>query len=200
MRALGFSFFLLALLSACNNSSPSVPLSSSEPEPSRHTIANPQYQSWENFPLGTSVRHRAVTRQEGQEKETVTTMIYKLIESTPEQVKVELQTKSVRYDGIETANPSRTFLYPAQLQVPELPAKKVAENGEEMIRIGEWEYSTRWQKTKDRNEAGDVFTQVWSSSQVPGGFVKSIMRTPAIGVTTTTELIEVRQPENVRTR
>jgi hypothetical protein len=200
MRYVGFSFFCLALLSGCNSSQPTPVATSPEPEISRRTIANPQYQSWEKFPIGTTILHRAITRQEGQKKETVTTVTYKLIESTPEQVTVEMQTKSTRFDGIETENPLRSFSYPAQLQVPDLPAKKADEKGEEKIRVGEWEYETTWRKAKDRNEAGDVFTQVWSSNSVPGGFVKSIMRTPAIGAITTTELIEVRQPETNRNK
>ena len=52
--------------------------------------------------------------------------------------------------------------------------------GEETVKVGEKEYRARWQEGKGHNEAGEVFTKVWSCSDVPGGLVKSITRIPVL--------------------
>jgi hypothetical protein len=66
-----------------------------------------------------------------------------------------------------------------------------AETGEEAIETGGRTFKTRWHKSKASNEAGEVFVTTWTSDEVPGGLVKSITRTPGIGKTTTTVLVQV---------
>jgi hypothetical protein len=161
----------------------------------RESIDNPQYRYWASFAKGTSVIHRSVTRVESTEGETVTTTTYVLAGLTPEEAVVEMKTATRRYDGFETNNPPSKFTYPKRLLLP--PGHRAAESkdqGEEVVRLGGKDFHTKWQKSKDRDEAGEVFVQVWSSPEVPGGLVKSVLRTPAIGKTTTTELVEVRLP------
>src|SRR5262245_31732877 len=161
----------------------------------RETIANPQYRDWASFPNGTSVVHRTVTRVDNAEGETITTTTYVLVGITPDEVAVQIKTATRRYDGFETSNPPSKFLYPKRLPLP--PGRRATESkdqGEETLRVGDKDYRTKWYKSKDRDEAGEVFVQVWSSADVPGGLVKSVLRTPAIGKTTTTELLEVRIP------
>jgi hypothetical protein len=195
MRTVGPTLCLIAALAiGCDVGQPS----GRAPEPEvpagpRVEIDNPQYQSWASFPKGTVVVHRSVTQTDGTEGATVTTTTYTLVDLTPEQAVVELQTATRRYDGLETKNQPVRYTHPKRFPLP--PGTKSAEpveQGEETIRVAGIEYRTRWHTAKDRNEAGEVLTRIWSSAGVPGGLVKSLTRTAAIGKTTTTELVEVR--------
>jgi hypothetical protein len=200
MRIAGLGLALLVLMAGCGDGRPAVQPVSTAPAAQestgpRESIDNPQYRDWANVPKGTTVVHRSVTRIEGNDGETVTTTTYSLLELTPEQAVVEMQTATRRYDGLETKNTPGKFTYPKRLLLP--PGTKPAEakdHGAETVLIGGKEYRTKWYRSMDRNEAGEVFTQVWSAPEVPGGLVKSMMRTPAIGKTTTTELVEIRKP------
>ncbi len=48
---------------------------------------------------------------------------------------------------------------------------------------------------KDRNEAGEVTSTVWSSDEVPGGLLKSETLIQATGKLMTIELIELKPAE-----
>ncbi|HKB03620.1 MAG TPA: hypothetical protein VKD90_15460 [Gemmataceae bacterium] len=197
MRTFGLAAAgLISILTGCEPSPVSAPAPArDEPAAPRDQIDNPQYQSWARFPKGTTVIHRSVTRTDGTEGETVTTTTYTLVEMTPERTVVEVQNSTRRYDGLETRNPPAKYTHPRRIAGPPggTPAESKDE-GEEKLLVSGREYHTRWHKTKDRNEAGEVFAQVWSSAEVPGSLVKSVMRTPAVGKTTVTELVEVRSP------
>jgi hypothetical protein len=199
MRSVALGWVPLVLLViGCGDGRPTVQPASmtpaaDEPTEPRESIDNPQYRDWANFPKGTTIVHRSVTRIEGNEGETVTTTTYSLLELTPEQAVIEMQTATRRYDGLETKNAPGKFTYPKRLLLP--PGSKPFEakdQGAETLVIGGKQYQAKWYKSKDRNEAGEVFTQVWSAADVPGGLVRSVTRTPAIGKTTTTELVEIR--------
>src|SRR5262245_18307148 len=167
----------------------------------REKIENPQYTSWAGFKPGTTVVHRTVTKATGTDGETVTTSRYKLVELTADKAIVEVQNSTRRYDGHEANNPPEKFTHRKYLLLPPgvrkdgvgKPAGVTAE-GEETVRVGEKEYKAKWYRGNDRNEAGEMLTQVWSCPDVPGGLVRSVTDTPAIGKTTTTELVEVRVP------
>jgi hypothetical protein len=167
----------------------------------REKIENPQYKSWAGFKPGTTVVHRTVTKATGNDGETVTTSTYKLVELTADKAIVEVQNSTRRYDGHEVNNPPEKFTHRKDLLLPPgvktegagKPAGVTAE-GEQTVRVGGKEYKAKWYKGKDRNEAGEMLTQVWSCPDVPGGLVRSVTDTPAIGKTTTTELVEIRAP------
>lgn len=55
-------------------------------------------------------------------------------------------------------------------------------------------YRTKWTKTKGQSEAGEIVGQVWTADDMPGRLVKSVGRTPAIGETTTIEVVAVSLP------
>lgn len=177
------------------------PADSSASGGDREKIENPQYTSWAAFKPGTIVVHRTVTKATGTDGETVTTSTYKLIELTPDKAVVEIQNSTRRYDGHEVNNPPEKFSHRKDLLLPpgvkregaSKPAGVTAE-GEETVRVGGKEYKAKWYRGKDRNEAGEMLTQVWSCPDVPGSLVRSVTDTPAIGKKTTTEVVEIRLP------
>ncbi|HVK08074.1 MAG TPA: hypothetical protein VM597_04785 [Gemmataceae bacterium] len=160
-------------------------------------IPNPQYASWADFPVGTAVVIRAVTRADGDPGETVTTTTLTLREVSPVRVVVESRAETRRYDGHVTANPPTRADHSKTLRLPgganaDRPAGVTAE-GTEAVTAGGRVYAAKWHETRDRNEAGDMVTRTWMSPAVPGGLVRSVVRTAAIGKTTTTEVVEVRR-------
>jgi hypothetical protein len=164
-------------------------------------IDNPQYASWAKFPVGTVTVVRTTSETEGVEGKTVTTTTTRLLELTPDAVKLETQTKSRRYDGYEESNPPNTTALPAALQLPpgvkkediEKPAVK-GEEGEESVTVGGRQYAARWYKNKDRNEGGEVSVTTWVSPDVPGRLLKSVSRTSGVKKLVTVELIELKRP------
>ena len=124
----------------------------------------------------------------------MTTTSSTLVGVTPDAVAVETQTKSRRYDGHEEDNPPSVHRLPKELPVPPGAGKKPpAEAGEDTITVNGKAYRAAWLKGKDRNEAGEVFVQTWTADAVPGRLVKSVSRTPAVGKTTTIEVIDITE-------
>lgn len=164
-------------------------------------IDNPQYASWAKFPVGTVIVVRTTSETEGAEGKTVTTTTTRLLELTPAAVKLEMQTKSRRYDGYEESNPPNTATVPAAIQLPpgvkkediEKPAAK-GDEGEEAVTAGGRQYAARWYKSKDRNEGGEVSVTTWVSPEVPGRLLKSVSRTSGVKKLVTVELIELNKP------
>jgi hypothetical protein len=168
---------------------------------SGETVENPQYRSWAAFKPGTTVTRRTTTEATGGEGKTLTTTTDTLLEVTDAFVKIRTQSHSRRYDGYETRNPPDEYKLARLIPLPPGVSKEQfgkpaggGEQGEETVTVAGKEYRTRWHKGKDRNEAGEVEVRVWSSDEVPGGLVKSVTRIPAIGKTTTIELVEVKAP------
>jgi hypothetical protein len=177
------------------------PADSSAQGGDREKIENPQYKSWAGFKPGTTVVHRTVTEATGNDGKTVTTSTYKLVELTADKAVVEVQNSTRRYDGHEANNPPEKFTHRKYLLLPPGVKKDgvgkpagVTEEGEEIVRVGGNEYKAKWYRGKDRNEAGAMLTQVWSCPDMPGGLVRSVTDTPAIGKKTTTEVVEIRLP------
>lgn len=169
--------------------------------PQRETVENPLYTSWAGFAKGTSVRHKSVTETEGNGPVTTTTTTYTLVERTDDRVVVEMKAFTRQYDGTDIDNPPERLTNPKRVSLPPGTARAdfgnpagVTDRGEETITAGGKEYRTKWYKGKDRSEAGEVLVQVWTSDEVPGGLVRSVTRTPAIGKKTTVEAVEVKAP------
>jgi hypothetical protein len=160
--------------------------------PTGETMENPQYTSWARFPVGTRVTQKTATRT--GPNQTVTTSTYTLVEKSDTTVVVEMKAFTKRYDGIEIDNPPerlrslRTVARPHGLSPP-----NSADSGEETITAVGKEYKTKWQKNRGRLEGERVESQVWSSAEMPGGFVKSIS---VINLETTTiEIVDVTIPK-----
>lgn len=207
MRAIGIALALVAPLAVgCNVGGNDTTVVEAAPavetgEP-REQVENPQYTSWAKFPPGTVAVHKTVIRGDGSDAATVMTTTYTLLEITPERAVVQMQVSTKRYDGFEANDRPEKFTHPKMLVLP--PGMKkdragkptgVIDDGEESITVAGKEYRAKWYKGKDRNEGGEMFTQVWSSPEVPGGLLKSVTRTPAIGKSTTIELVEIAAEE-----
>ncbi len=177
------------------------PGNKSAPLTQRDPVENPLYKSWAGFKQGTSVVQRAVTEVAGNNAVTTTTTTYTLLDRTDDQVVIEMQAFTKRYDGTETNNPPQQFTNQKWFTLPPGMSKSdfakpagQTDQGEETLTLGGKAYKTMWHKSKDRNEAGEVLVQTWTSDEVPGGLVKSITHTPSIGKTTMLELVEVKIP------
>lgn len=186
------TLLLLLLATGCNRATPAPePVAPAPPTPTE-TIPNPQYASWAKFKPGTRVVVRSTTSTDGHDGKTSTTTTTTLLEVTPNDVAVETQTSSRRYDGHEENNPPSVHRLQKELAVPVgTSAKKLADTGEETITVAGKPYLAAWHKGKDRNEAGEVFVQTWTSDAVPGRFLKSVSRTPAVGKSTVIEVVDV---------
>ncbi len=189
------------LAAGCDRGPQASPLTAAPAEPAGpvESIPNPQFAAWATFEPGTIVVLRSVTKADKDPSETVTLTTYKLVERSDDQLVVESQASTKRYDGLTIDNPPSSATFTKSLNLP--PGMKanakpagVIEEGTESIRVGTIEYATRWHKTKDRNEGGEMLVQTWICDKVPGGLVKSITRTEAIGKTTTVEVVEVKRP------
>jgi hypothetical protein len=171
------------------------------PAAARETVENPQYKSWAGFPKGTTIVQRSVTEAIGAAGATTTTKTFTLIDGTEEQAVVAMRVRTKKYDGQEFDDPPENYAHPRLIPLPpgmtkadfDKPSGSLGQ-GEETVKLGTKEYRTQWREGKGRNEAGEVFTKVWSCDDVPGGLVKSITRIPAIGKTMTIELVEVKVP------
>jgi len=171
------------------------------PTAAREQVENPQYGSWAGFRPGTMAVLRSVTETAGNPAVTMTTKTYRLSEVTPNYAVVDVTVRTKRYDGAEIDNPPERFTFPRLMPLPPGVTKAnfgkpvgALAGGEESVMAGGKVYPAMWHEGKDRNEAGEVFVKVWMSATVPGRLVKSVSRIPAIGKTTTTELVEVRLP------
>jgi hypothetical protein len=164
------------------------------PAPARERVENPLYTSWSRFKKGTSVVHRAVTGEEGRKDVTTTTTTYTLLDVTDERVVVEMQAFTRRYDGVRTNNPPQKLTNQRWVSLPPGVKKPGGGHEEETITVASKEYRAKRVQMKDRNEAGEVTVTTWTSDEVPGGLVKSVTLTPAIGKKTTLELVEVKRP------
>lgn len=180
---------------------PAVVVAEAEPSAPREQVENPMYATWARFAPGTTLRQRAVTKSETEPGESVTVTTYRLIDRTEDRVTVEMKTTTTRYDGHVTDNPPQPYTYPKLVGLPPGVTKEEfgkpsirGEHGEETLTVAGRKLHTRWQKTTDRNEAGEVLVTTWTSAEVPTGLVRSESRTPGVGKRTTIELVELTTP------
>jgi hypothetical protein len=160
---------------------------------------NPLYTRWAGFPVGASVTQRTTTENEDSPLKTVTTIVYTLIEKTDEHVVIEFAATTIHPDGrVETNPPERrtnrkSFTLPPGTKKNE-PKHAKPEEGEETLTVAGKPYRTSWVRGKDFTEAGELYSQTWSSSEIPGGLVRSVARVPAKRATITVEVVEVAIP------
>lgn len=180
---------------------PGGPAADEPAPPPAEAVENPQYRSWARFPVGTVAVQRRVSETEGVEGKTVTTQTTRLLEVTPEFVKLEEQSSSRRYDGYEENNPPGTHTVPSRLTLPPGVKKEDfgkhpggAEGGEGTVTVAGRQYAARWYTGKDRNEGGEVSVKTWVSDEAPGRLLKSVSRTTGVNKIVTVELVEVRVP------
>lgn len=171
----------------------------SDPSAPSVEVDNPQYLSWASFKKGTQIEYRMVTTAHGREGTTTTTTIYTLIERQAEFLEIEMRARTDRYDGAIVENPPEVLRSARRVKLPPgvLPEHYGVQRDSaprEPIVVAGKAYPTRYSQTRDRNEAGEVEVQTWTSPEVPGGLVRSVTNTPAIGKTTTLTLVRVTLP------
>ncbi len=168
------------------------------PIPGGETFESPVYKMWAKFPAGTTVTRRTTTENEDSPLKTVTSIVYMLKEKTDDSVVVEFVATTTHPDGRVERNPPqenktrRTFSLPPGIKRD--TEKKNQESGEETFKVAGREFKTKWYKSKDFTEAGELVSQTWSSEDMPGGLVKSVSKVPAKRATITVEVTEVRIP------
>lgn len=188
---------LLALLAAgCSAAVPApVPVPVAEPAAAAAPqVENPQYTQWAAFKPGTAVTHKSVTAEAGHPTVTTTTTTYKLVEITADALTIEMTARTVRHDGTVTDNPPERFRNPKLVTAPPVRKSAAGDEGQETVTVAGKSYLTTWTKSKGQTEAGEMLGQVWTADDMPGQLVKSVVRIPAIGKTTTIEVVEVVRP------
>ncbi len=162
---------LVLATAGCNEQKTFVP-----PLPAKqalHAIANPDFQNWSQFPVGTKVvRRKELANANGVVRVTTT---LKLIENTDAQVVVESQVDVVRPDST-ASNPPQTFEFPAEYQVPEqfsaesfaLPAPTAKLTGHETVTIAGREFDAEVYEWEGMLESGKVDLKLWRSNAFPG--------------------------------
>jgi hypothetical protein len=191
-------FTLPILFIGCRPSDPPTvaPAVAADATQPRLKIENPSYRQWSKFAVGTNVVQKTVTEVIGKPEKTVTTTTYILQEKSDSAVVVEWKTHTIRYDGFVTDNPPDRLTMTRYFELPPgaTEPKVVPPGAEEDVILNGQTYHCRKVLAKDRNEAGEVNAETWYSDAVPGGLVRSISDTPAIGKRTTIELTSIQLP------
>jgi hypothetical protein len=159
-------------------------------------VENPVYSNWAVFKPGTTVSYRSIT--ETPELKSVQEYSLTLKSVTKDKLVIERILTVVMEDGTRmdypamTSDNPRTYKLPKGAKRPD-PAKPagVKETGEEELEMLGEKIKTKWYKAVSKVEAGDTFTQSWTSAEIPGGLVKAINETPATKSVNTVELISM---------
>jgi hypothetical protein len=162
---------------------------------------NKEFQSWTAFPVGSTVVTTAITKAGDTTMTSVETL--RLVETTPEQVRVERQNTTVRSDMTEKAvNPpemrthAKSFLRPDSLSAedyakPSLKAKLI---GPDQLTILGREFACDKYQWIDMTDKGPMTITLWLSKDVPGGRAKQTMVADQAGMTTAEEITSLVIP------
>lgn len=171
------------------------------PPPPREMVEHPTYKLWGHFPAGTRVALKTVTDSRLTPGQTVTTIVYTLRERTDDHIVVESQATTLYSSGRVEKNPptsvrtQRLIALPPDMKKEDwgkpLPGQ---ESGEEEITVLGKTYKCRWNRSRSSTDAGDMITTTWTSSEMPGGLVKSIAEVKAVEEVTTIEVVELEIP------
>ena len=152
-------------------------------------VDSPIYKHWAKFKPGAFSVAKTQRASKGVKAEfTVTTT---LKEITPERVVVELQIVTVGSDEKMEMLPKKQA-YPAMIEKDEARKMEAMEHpkkgdkvegaevldvtqGEEEIKVGEQKIKCRLLETKSKQGEQTVSTKTWTSDQVPGQVVKTVV-------------------------
>ncbi len=164
-------------------------------------VEHPSYKLWCNFAPGAQVTQKTTTDSANTPGQTVTTIVYTLKEKSRDHVLVETQATTVFHGGRVEANPPSTVRTPRLIPLPPGASKESwgkskdnAEEGEESVAIAGKAYPAKWRKSKGSTDAGELFTTIWTSPEIPGGLAKSLTTVPAVNEITTIEVTNVVVP------
>ncbi len=192
---LRYSFIIVAIAMA--GCSPSVSKTDSVPvlpiQPTGTKTEFVEYVRWAKYKPGTTMVKRTITEEKGNPSKTIETTTSKLMELTAEYAVVETHLTGTRFDGVKmdtlpvTQKISRYFYLQENAKVDKADKTKP-----ETVTMAGKSYQASVSSGKDRNEAGEVTSTVWSSDEVPGGLLKSETLIQATGKLMTIELIELK--------
>jgi len=159
-------------------------------------VESPIYKSWSKSKVGTSVTVSSVTVMKGQVIES--TLRYTLIDFDPDKAVVEMV---VTPKGGTAGYPQRTehrrnfpLLPGVKKEDIGKPPAEAIEKGHEVIKVAGKEYEAQWYVLKSRVEAGEAITRTWTTPDVPGMMLKSVLKVPAADKVTTLEVVEIAEP------
>lgn len=191
--------FLFAVIAAAG-CSPSISKTDSDPvlpvQPSGTKTEFVEYVRWAKFKPGTTMVKRTITEEKGNPSKTIEVTMSTLLELTADHAVIETHLTGTRFDGVKmdtlpvTQKITRYFYLQENAKVDKLDKTKI-----ETVTVAGKSYQASVTSGKDRNEAGEVTSTIWSSDEVPGGLLKSETLIQATGKLMTIELIELKPAE-----
>ena len=172
MRQLLSLLFILSSLMfiGAEPAAPNAPDAQFEPE-NRPMVDNPQYVSWANHEVGSSVTAKSNADVGGQ-KLTVET-IMTLIEKTNESVTVESKTVTTLANGTQAPPQTKTEKIASKVKqgfeyAPEGFAGKFEQTGTEMVTVAGKSFECRVFSIDGNGGGAQMKGKLWACDQVPG--------------------------------
>ncbi len=165
---------------------------------SAEDVPNPQYQSWNNYPVGTSMTTKSLVSQ-GNATVTTTT-VTRLISRTEKNLVLSSVVSSnatgsfVTNDPIEKTISSRFPLFPGVDKNKIGRPQDSLESGMETVVILGKKYNAEWYDTKSTTEAGPAVTRTWISMDMPNMVLKAVTEVKAAGKKVIIEVTEIKIP------
>ena len=161
---------------------------------SAETVESPIYKSWARTKVGTVVTVKSVTRMKGDTIES--SIRYTLVALSPEMATLEAVASS---GGVESSPRKLEYrrdfpLFPGLKKEDIGKPDGATENGREPLTMAGQVYPTQWYVTKGKTEAGESIARTWTSEDVPGMLLRSVIEVPAAGKVTTIEVVEIKRP------
>jgi hypothetical protein len=160
-------------------------------------VENPLYTRWKNFPANTAVQYIQVTTAGNFEERRV--VQYKLLEKSADKLTVEIRSRLESQKDADATSQTqvarRTFQLPPGVSKEQF-SKPVGrkDEGTENLDINGRGFNTNWYIADVRVEAGITESKTWSATDVPGGLVRSVSKTPAANSITTIEITKLEIP------
>jgi hypothetical protein len=159
------------------------------------TVDNPAYKQWAAFKPGTvtKVQSESVTSVGGKDMTTKTVITTTLKEVTAEKVVVEMVI-DMDANGQKMTMPARTQDIPAKVaktttQPAGVTTTKKGEGDEEITVAGK-KYKAHWVEYLTASDQVESTSKTWTSAEVPGGVLKSVIETTKpVKSNTTMELV-----------
>jgi len=164
-------------------------------------VANPPYQHWSAFKVGSTVTQKEKVKfaKNSDEAEYYPggvhekDLTYKLLEVTPEKVVVELTVTDYGVGQTTEMAPSKVT-FPAKVRKGHSGTLKEAietfKEGHEEVKVLGKTFRCEYVEITDKSDDETFYHKTWSSDEVPGGIVKGI-RTLKKGNTTVSESEEM---------
>lgn len=178
-------------------------------------VANPAFQNWSEFKLGTSVTQKeTVIDKSGDDPNVIDAtavppgpserfLTYKLIEKTPERVVVQKIITEIESGNLIEHAPLR-IIYPAKIAKRYAdqgqPKSKVEDfkEGDEAVTIQGKKINCHWVESRIKVGEEESISKIWAASDVvPGGMVKAVTVKKQGGKVmfeSTLALVEIKTP------